>query len=293
VQPGRWRSWGAGRRQTRPTRRPGSWLGVRTVTVAGRAGRQVEAGPRARGRVVVVSCSSIESARLLLNSRRRHSPDGLGNGQGLVGQNLTFSNHRDGFARFDLAKQKDDPRSICWNAKGQFNDTNALAIRTADKSKYGSNLSDLAKYLKDNPKTTVCIQSEFRTRNDGVPGLANTYGIDASLPGYKDIGSNTAEKQLVSKDCEVGEVFTGDSYFAAHQDLYILQDDKKLFPPDNVGLVVRSDVLKKYPAIATFMAPVATKLTTDVMVDLNRQVEVDKKKVSDVAQGWLTQNGLL
>ncbi len=62
---------------------------------------------RARGRAVVVSCTSIESARLLLNSRSGAFPQGLANGNGLVGQNLTFSNHRDGFARFDIAKHRD------------------------------------------------------------------------------------------------------------------------------------------------------------------------------------------
>ncbi|MHB1845695.1 MAG: GMC family oxidoreductase [Deltaproteobacteria bacterium] len=56
---------------------------------------------RARGRVIVVSASAIESARLLLNSRSSLFPDGLGNGSGQVGKNLTFSNHRDGYARFD------------------------------------------------------------------------------------------------------------------------------------------------------------------------------------------------
>ncbi len=61
---------------------------------------------RARGRAVVASCTAIESARLLLNSRSSLFPDGLGNGNGLVGKNLTFSNHRDGFARFDLGKQQ-------------------------------------------------------------------------------------------------------------------------------------------------------------------------------------------
>jgi choline dehydrogenase-like flavoprotein len=64
---------------------------------------------RARGRAIVVSCTSIESARLLLNSRSSRFPHGLGNGTGLVGQNLTFSNHRDGFARFDFSKQSARP----------------------------------------------------------------------------------------------------------------------------------------------------------------------------------------
>ncbi len=61
---------------------------------------------RVRGRAIVVSCTSIESARLLLNSRSAAFPDGLANGSGQVGRHLTFSNHRDAFARFDKAKLK-------------------------------------------------------------------------------------------------------------------------------------------------------------------------------------------
>jgi len=57
-----------------------------------------------RARVVVVSCSTIESARLLLNSRSKRFPNGLANGEGQVGRNLCFSAnasvlaelHRDG-----------------------------------------------------------------------------------------------------------------------------------------------------------------------------------------------------
>ncbi len=59
---------------------------------------------RALGRAVVVSCSAVESPRLLLNSKSSLFPRGLANGSGLVGKNLTFSNHRDGYARFDIEK---------------------------------------------------------------------------------------------------------------------------------------------------------------------------------------------
>lgn len=38
------------------------------------------------------------------------------------------------------------------------------------------------------------------------------------------------------------------------------------------------------------MAPLAAKLTTAVMVDLNKQVEVGKDTVTDVARTWLQQN---
>jgi glycine betaine/choline ABC-type transport system substrate-binding protein len=137
-------------------------------------------------------------------------------------------------------------------------------------------------------RATVCIQSEFRTRADGVPGLAATYGVDSNYAGFKDIGGNTAEKQIASGECNAGEVFTTDSAIGANN-LYVLQDDKKLFPPDNVGLLIRSSVQKAHPEIGAIMAPLAQKLTTDVMIGLNKEVEIDGKKFEDVAKDFLAK----
>ncbi|HVB28354.1 MAG TPA: GMC family oxidoreductase [Terriglobia bacterium] len=44
---------------------------------------------QARGKVVVLAASACETARLLLNSRNSHHPDGLGNSSGIVGRYLT------------------------------------------------------------------------------------------------------------------------------------------------------------------------------------------------------------
>ncbi len=137
----------------------------------------------------------------------------------------------------------------------------------------------------------VCILSEFRTRPDGLPGLTKTYNAAYGKATYVDIGS-TAEKSIAGGQCTAGEVFTTDSAIQANN-LYVLKDDKNLFPPDNAGLVVRQSILQKYPAIANLMAPVAAKLDTATMLSLNTMVEVQNMKVSDVAKAWLTQNGFL
>lgn len=192
---------------------------------------------------------------------------------------------------FNLARTLDAANNLCWVAPAPLNDTNGLAIKTSDKAKFGSTLTDFGNYLKSNPSTNVCIMSEFRTRADGLPGLQKTYDSGYTGAKYTDIGS-TAEDAINKGDCAAGEVFTTDSAIAA-DNLTVLQDDKKLFPPDNVGLIVRADVLKKYPAIANVMAPVAAKLTTDVITQLNKQVEVDKQDVNTVAKNWLQQNGFL
>ena len=51
-------------------------------------------------RCVVVACSAVESARLLLLSRSSRFPRGLANGSGLVGKNLVFSGLGKGHALF-------------------------------------------------------------------------------------------------------------------------------------------------------------------------------------------------
>ncbi len=193
---------------------------------------------------------------------------------------------------FAETQKLDAAKGLCWVAPAPLDDTNGIAIKASDASKYGTTLTAFGNYLQANPNTTVCIESEFRTRPDGLPGLQKTYDSGwTSAKGYKDIGA-TAESAIASGDCAAGEVFTTDSAIAANN-LQVLQDDKKLFPPDNVGLIVRSETLKKYPAIAKLMTPVAAKLTTDQMIQLNKAVEVDKQSVNDVATNWLKQNGFL
>ena len=55
---------------------------------------------RVEARVVVVACSAIESARLLLLSAGPRHPQGLANGSGLVGKNLLFSTFGTGWGDF-------------------------------------------------------------------------------------------------------------------------------------------------------------------------------------------------
>lgn len=57
-------------------------------------------------RFVVVSCTAVESARLLLNSQSGKHPRGLGNSNGLVGRNLVFSSFGQSRATFKVSARK-------------------------------------------------------------------------------------------------------------------------------------------------------------------------------------------
>src|SRR5580692_8433710 len=183
---------------------------------------------------------------------------------------------------FAKVQQLDEAHSICWVAPTQFDDTNGIAIKSSQTSTFGTSLAAFGTYLTSHPNTKVCIQSEFLTRPDGLPGLVSTYGWPAASSfKYIQIGT-TAEKAIASGQCDAGEVYTTDSGIQANNEV-TLTDDKNLFPPDNAGLVVRDSVLQKYPAIANLMTPVAAKLTTAVMLQLNEMVKIQNMTYANVA----------
>lgn len=195
---------------------------------------------------------------------------------------------------FLTAQQKDQPLGLCWTSETPLNDTNGLAVKQSDVATYGSNLSALGTYLQAHPQTTVCVLSAFLTRPDGVPGLVSKYGqgFAASNVNYKTSAA-TAEKSIASGNCPIGEVFTTDSAIGSNN-LVSLTDDKQLFPPDNLGLVIRQSVLQQHPEIAAIIAPVAVKLTTSTMVTLNGMIDSagdSPQAIQSTATSWLSQNG--
>lgn len=57
-------------------------------------------------KLIVVSCTAVESARLLLNSQSGKFPRGLANNNGLVGKNLVFSSFGESRATFRISKRQ-------------------------------------------------------------------------------------------------------------------------------------------------------------------------------------------
>jgi len=70
-------------------------------------------------------------------------------------------------------------------------------------------------------------------------------------------------------------------------------DDKSFFPVYNPVPVVRKEILDKYPEIRGILKPIADNLTTEEMQQLNKAVDVDHKKLHDVAMGWLKSKNLI
>ncbi|MCW2761304.1 MAG: putative osmoprotectant uptake system substrate-binding protein OsmF [Marmoricola sp.] len=50
---------------------------------------------------------------------------------------------------------------------------------------------------------------------------------------------------------------------------------------------------KGYPQIEDLIAPVSEKLTNEVLLKLNAQIDVDGREPADVAFDWLKQEGFV
>src|SRR3989454_3744320 len=118
-------------------------------------------------------------------------------------------------------------------------------------------------------------------------GLKNTYGIVFKEVKKLDFGGPLTVNGLKSGAIQVGELFSTSIY---DPNFVVLEDDKHLEAADNLVPLVRAD--KDTPDIDTILHAVMAKLTTDNVLPMNKQYDVDKKDAASIAQAFIQQNGL-
>ena len=193
-----------------------------------------------------------------------------------------------------VAQQDLGKNHVKWLAAAPANNTYAIAVKSDVAQKLGiTSISDYAKLAASNPsQAKFCGASEFFGRDDGWPGVEKAYGFTLPKADTAELAEGPIYNAVAkSNPCNFGEVFATDGRIAALK-LTVLNDDKKFFPPYNLSLNVRGDVLAKDPQIATVMAPVSKLLTTPELQKLNAEIDVDGKTPEEVASSWLRANKL-
>jgi osmoprotectant transport system substrate-binding protein len=196
----------------------------------------------------------------------------------------------DAVAKDDLAKNK-----VVWVDRAPLNNTYAMAIKKEKAAALGvKSLSDLARVSKEKPaETTFCIESEFSTRDDGMPGMLAAYGIVAPKENIKMLETGVIYSETAKgSTCNFGEVFATDGRISP-LGLTVLTDNKNFFPIYNPALTMREETAVKYPKVAELLAPVAAKLTTETMQQLNAKVDDKGLEPAAVAKTWLTDQKFL
>ncbi|HEY0559318.1 MAG TPA: ABC transporter substrate-binding protein [Frankiaceae bacterium] len=170
-------------------------------------------------------------------------------------------------------------------------DQNGFAVTQATAGRYGlTSLSDIAG--KAQGKLVLGAGAECDTRPQCRPGLESKYGIQLSGPTkvFSESGGTEEFTALQRGDITLGLAFTSDGAVAADK-LVVLKDDKGLATVDNIVPLIRKD--KDDPTVKKTLDAVDAALTTDKLIELNRQINVDKADPATVAKQFLTSAGLL
>ncbi|MFJ4772995.1 glycine betaine ABC transporter substrate-binding protein [Streptomyces uncialis] len=196
--------------------------------------------------------------------------------------------------QWEAVRDADLDNGITWLAPAKLNNTYALATNQANERKYGTrNLSEVAALSRSDPRAvSLCVESEFASRDDGLVGMKKAYGMD--IPGSQVIRMDTGiiYTQTAKGACTFGEVFTTDGRIKAMK-LVVMADDKHFFPNYNVAPEINTKALKKHPAIKDILDPITAKLDNSVARTLNAKVDVDGDDPHEVALDWLVSEGFI
>jgi osmoprotectant transport system substrate-binding protein len=179
------------------------------------------------------------------------------------------------------------PETLTVLDKSSAEDKDAIVVTQETASQYNlKSIEDLGPVAKD---LVIGGPPEFRTRQTGLVGLKDVYGLTFKQFRPLDVAGPLSVQALKNGQVQAVNLFTTQSAIAENN-FVVLEDPKNLFAAQNVlPLITKS---KASDTVKEALNAVSAKLDTDQLADLVKQAEVDKKNPDDVAKEWLSSAGL-
>jgi osmoprotectant transport system substrate-binding protein len=211
-------------------------------------------------------------------------PEFTATGLARLGKSTTHNAQQD----YQIVKQGYDQQyHITWLDAAPMNDTYGVCTSKDNASKLNvTKVSDLA---------PIASQKVLATPPDGqsdpnvIPAMESTYGIN--FKEVKVVDESVTFQAVQHGDADFNICYTTIGLIAA-DGFVLLQDDKNVFPIYNPAPIVRNDLLQKSPAVADVLNPLAPKLTTAAITQLNAEV-AGGKSIQEVSKSFLQDQGLL
>lgn len=205
---------------------------------------------------------------------------------------------QDRIEQYEVVRDRDlEENGLVWLPPTQFNNTYAIAYQADAGDDLGNpeTLSDLGPIIEENPdQATLCVETEFPARDDGLPGMEETYGYEFPDDNVFVLDTGVVYNSTAERDpCNFGEIFVTDGRVAA-LDLVVLEDDEAFFPLYNASPVFREEAIEGYEEELTeIFEPIAEALDNDAMAALNARVSAEGELPADVAADWLQTEGFI
>ncbi|MGB6003778.1 MAG: glycine betaine ABC transporter substrate-binding protein [Ornithinimicrobium sp.] len=204
----------------------------------------------------------------------------------------------DRIEQYEAVRDRDlEENDLVWLEPAQFNNTYGIAFPTEAAEDLGDpeTISDLGALIEEDPDSaTLCVESEFSSRDDGLPGMEEAYGFEFPADNVAVLDTALVYTQTDQRDpCNFGEIFTTDGRITG-LDLTVLEDDEAFFPLYNPSPVFRAEIYNEYgDALDEVFDPISEALTDEEMTMMNEEVSVNLEQPMDVAETWLSDQGLI
>lgn len=242
--------------------------------------------------------SSIQGSTTARNALTSNQIDVLWDYTGTSWVNYNSNNDPipDARAQYEaVAKQDLERNGVAWTAIDyQVDNTYTFAVNQDAAKRLGvEKNTDIPKIVAEHPEdATFCVDTEFASRNDGLPGVEQAYGFKTDPGKVKVLTEGAIYQATAQGTCTFGEVYTTDGRIQS-LNLKLLEDDKQFFPRYNLGVTLRDEMLKRYPQLTQVFEPVSERLTNQELMKLNAQVDVEGRDPADVARDWMAEKGLV
>ncbi|MFZ3578951.1 glycine betaine ABC transporter substrate-binding protein [Virgibacillus sp. DJP39] len=196
---------------------------------------------------------------------------------------------------YKTVKKLDMKRNnIYWTNLSDVNNTYTIVMKKEQADKLGiKSIADLADYVNNNPgELTFGTDAEFANRPDGLPGVEEAYGFDFKGDNIAEMSYGLQYEALNNGEVDAAVGFATDSRIREY-DLVNLEDSKSFFPSYNAAIAMTKETNENYPEIEEILKPLSEQLDSEIMRELNYQVDVEERTVDDVAKEYLEKNGLL
>lgn len=179
------------------------------------------------------------------------------------------------------------PSGLVVGDYSEAEDKDAVVVTSDTAEEYDlTEIGDLADVAED---LTLGGPPEWKTRQTGLPGLEEVYGVEFGEFVETDPGGPLTLNALLQERVDAGNLFTTNPQIPEN-DLVVLEDPESLFGSQNIVPLMREDVATE--EVEQTLNEVGEKLTTETLTDLVGQIDIDKEDPADVAEQWLSDNGL-
>jgi osmoprotectant transport system substrate-binding protein len=164
-------------------------------------------------------------------------------------------------------------------------DKDSITVTKETAQKY--NLKSIADLQPVGNQITFGGPPEWKTRN--AARMKQLYNVEFKTIKSLDAAGPLTINALKNGSIQAADVFTTDPNIVANG-WVALEDPKNLFAAQNVLPLINK--AKASQQVTDALNAVSAKLTTQTLLDLDKQVITDKKDPATVAKSFLSSNGL-